>query len=202
MCTEPDHRVYSFFNRELGWAQQKVDDLLVPIIQKMNKRSQSGSANKQGNLSSFFDIPTGGGAPRKRQAYSSRRLQQVVADYRAKRASGSGGALSGEDSEHDDDDVRPKPKKRRKTSGVSDRGSARGRRGRGTGSRGRGKGRKVSAEAEAQLSSDEKDTSSKQVTNLPSAPPKPKPKPRPIRKKAEVRPNDQNGDEDEWLPGT
>ena len=29
-----------FFNTELGWDQTKVDDLLLPIIRKMNKRSQ------------------------------------------------------------------------------------------------------------------------------------------------------------------
>lgn len=29
-----------FFNAELGWAQEKVDDLLLPIIHKMGKRNQ------------------------------------------------------------------------------------------------------------------------------------------------------------------
>ncbi len=30
----------SFLKDELSWDQEKVDDLLLPIIQKMNKRSQ------------------------------------------------------------------------------------------------------------------------------------------------------------------
>ena len=30
----------SFFNSELGWKQEKVDDLLLPIIRKMGKRNQ------------------------------------------------------------------------------------------------------------------------------------------------------------------
>lgn len=29
-----------FLHEELGWLQSKVDDLLVPIIQKMGKRGQ------------------------------------------------------------------------------------------------------------------------------------------------------------------
>ena len=29
-----------FFQQELGWQQTKVDELLLPIIQKMNKRGQ------------------------------------------------------------------------------------------------------------------------------------------------------------------
>lgn len=43
--------------------------------------------NKQGNLNGFFDVAGGSGtiAPRNRQAYTSKRLQQVVSDYRKKR---------------------------------------------------------------------------------------------------------------------
>ena len=45
-----------FFQQELGWQQTKVDELLLPIIQKMNKRGQvmpivcSGSTFADGNL--------------------------------------------------------------------------------------------------------------------------------------------------------
>ncbi|KAL1753164.1 hypothetical protein FB107DRAFT_292609 [Schizophyllum commune] len=74
-----------FFNGELGWSQHKVDELLLPIISKMGKRGQT---NKQGTLNSFLDVSlsTGTHAPRKRQAYASKRLQQVVSDFKKKRA--------------------------------------------------------------------------------------------------------------------
>lgn len=32
--------IYRFFQQELGWQQTKVDELLLPIIQKINKRGQ------------------------------------------------------------------------------------------------------------------------------------------------------------------
>ena len=55
---------------------------------------QTTSTNRQGNLTSFFDIAPGSGsyAPRKRQPYGSKRLQQVVTDFQkqqAKRKTGS-----------------------------------------------------------------------------------------------------------------
>lgn len=79
-----------FFQEELGWSQSKVDDLLLPIIQKMNRRSHSTTANKQGNLNDFLGVMPGTGthAPRQRQAYASKRLQQVVSEFRKKRARG------------------------------------------------------------------------------------------------------------------
>ncbi|KAI0367801.1 PIN domain-like protein [Pilatotrama ljubarskyi] len=82
-----------FFNSELGWDQTKVDDLLLPIIRKMNKRSQNAAPTMQGNLAGFFDLPAGGNAaPRKRQAYASKRLQQVVQDFRKQQAKMRGSA--------------------------------------------------------------------------------------------------------------
>ncbi|KAG2146147.1 uncharacterized protein EDB93DRAFT_487566 [Suillus bovinus] len=73
-----------FFHEELHWNQAKVDETLLPIIQKMNKRNQAAAMNRQGNLNNFFDVAPGSGsyAPRKRQAYGSKRLQQVVTDFR------------------------------------------------------------------------------------------------------------------------
>ncbi|KAJ3837305.1 PIN domain-like protein [Lentinula raphanica] len=81
----------SFLNEELSWNQSKVDDLLLPIIQKVGKRNQANAMNRQGNLNDFFDVSAGSGsaAPRKRQAYASKRLQQVVSDFRKKRKSSS-----------------------------------------------------------------------------------------------------------------
>jgi DNA excision repair protein ERCC-5 len=48
--------------------------------------------NKQGNLNEFFDVTSGNGVypPRKRQAYTSKRLQKVVSDFRAGQSKGRG----------------------------------------------------------------------------------------------------------------
>lgn len=115
-----------FFNSELGWHQSKVDELLLPIIRKMGKRGQSSVA-KQGSLTSFFDVPLGGAAPRKRQAYASRRLQQVVSDFRKERVmqqSAESSAASGEEDATigSDSEVKEKPAKRRKTTAAKGKG--------------------------------------------------------------------------------
>ncbi|EIW84325.1 hypothetical protein CONPUDRAFT_100293 [Coniophora puteana RWD-64-598 SS2] len=83
-----------FLREELSWGQKKVDDLLLPIIQKMSRRKQSTTSNKQGNLNVFLDVSSGTGsyAPRKRQAYGSKRLQQVVSDFRKEQARKQGAA--------------------------------------------------------------------------------------------------------------
>ncbi|CUA75861.1 DNA repair protein UVH3 [Rhizoctonia solani] len=84
-----------FLADELSWATEKVDETILPIIRRMTQRSSSSTANRQGTLTSFLDGPTITSndnttrAPRKSQAYASKRLQQVVAAYRA-RKSGEG----------------------------------------------------------------------------------------------------------------
>lgn len=46
---------------------------------------QATNSNQQGTLNNYFDVSFGSGtyAPRRRQAYSSKRLQKVVTDFRA-----------------------------------------------------------------------------------------------------------------------
>ncbi|EJU04895.1 hypothetical protein DACRYDRAFT_104789 [Dacryopinax primogenitus] len=77
-----------FLRDELGWNASKVDETLLPIIRKVGQRGKAAQANKQGTLTSFFDVSVGTGAyePRKRQAYSSKRLQKVVSDFRKEQA--------------------------------------------------------------------------------------------------------------------
>ncbi|KAI0749823.1 hypothetical protein C8Q80DRAFT_1164132 [Daedaleopsis nitida] len=110
----------NYFDTELGWDQAKVDELLLPIIRKMNKRSQSGSSNMQGNLAGFFDLPLGANAaPRKRQAYASKRLQQVVSDFRKQQAqlrSSNGPDADDHESGSDLETETARPAKKRKKS--------------------------------------------------------------------------------------
>ncbi|EGN98893.1 hypothetical protein SERLA73DRAFT_108084 [Serpula lacrymans var. lacrymans S7.3] len=104
-----------FLREELGWGQSKVDDLLLPIIQKMNKRKQATSLNRQGNLNNFLDVAPGSHAPRKRQAYASKRLQQVVSEFRSEQAKLKGKQPTSEEDKSESDvaeDVPPKKKER------------------------------------------------------------------------------------------
>ncbi|KAF8513176.1 hypothetical protein BU17DRAFT_77279 [Hysterangium stoloniferum] len=88
--------LHQFFQDELSWSQSKVDDLLVPIIRKMGQRGQAAATNRQGTLDCFFNASLGNGtyAPRRRQAYSSKRLQQVVADFRASQRNNGSATVS------------------------------------------------------------------------------------------------------------
>ncbi|KAG6862492.1 hypothetical protein C0995_000039 [Termitomyces sp. Mi166 len=106
----------AFFHQELGWKQVKVDDILLPIIQRMNKRGQAAALNKQSNLTEFFDTSGGSGtlAPKKRQAYTSRRLQNVVDDFRRKRGRTSSSLASRSQSDNEEE-PEPPTKKRAKT---------------------------------------------------------------------------------------
>ena len=103
---------YSILREELGWNQQKSDELLLPVIQRVNQRGAVAAANKQSNLDTYFGNSIGSvGAsaiPRKRQAYTSKRLQKVVTDYREEqrkrsRTNVKRGSLALSDSDHSGD---------------------------------------------------------------------------------------------------
>ncbi|KAJ1307245.1 hypothetical protein OPQ81_001358 [Rhizoctonia solani] len=104
-----------FLADELSWATEKVDETVLPIIRRMTQRSSSSTANRQGTLTSFFDGTTITSnndfthAPRKSQAYASKRLQQVVAAYRA-RKSGEGSVNEGDQAETDSGNEQSKAK--------------------------------------------------------------------------------------------
>lgn len=158
-----------FLHRELGWQQLKVDELLLPIIQRMNKRGQAAALNRQGNLNEFLDISAGSGthAPKKSRAYESKRLQQVISEFRKKRRNGGSntpiptsqsgdGNSQGESEEVEEVTSRKRQRKSLTTTGeraekkgratVSNANREKGKFGassdvRGNGGRGRGRGR-------------------------------------------------------------
>lgn len=133
----PYQATYSprFLRHELGWRQTKVDELLLPIIQKMNKRGQAAALNRQNNLNEFLDISAGSGthAPRRNRAYESKRLQQVISEFRKKNKQRSGsntpvpGSQTGDGSqdesegmkEVEDGTSRKRQRKSSKTNGES-----------------------------------------------------------------------------------
>ncbi|KAH8994897.1 PIN domain-like protein [Lactarius akahatsu] len=86
--------------QELGWNQSKVEELLLPIIQKIRKRTQALALNKQGNLKEYFGVSSGGlVAPRNRRTYTSKRLQQVVDDFREQRRKETVAARTNDDTQ-------------------------------------------------------------------------------------------------------
>lgn len=88
--------------------------------------------NKQGNLNEFLDISAGSGthAPRQSRAYQSKRLQQVISDFRKRQKSGSAPPYSSADTLIQEDrsdgsgsgDGNPPPVKKQKTTTTSSKG--------------------------------------------------------------------------------
>ncbi|KAJ7364100.1 hypothetical protein DFH08DRAFT_838349 [Mycena albidolilacea] len=136
-----------FLYAELSWSPVKVEELLLPVIQKIRKRGQTGALNKQGDLNGYFDI-TGSGtvAPRQRQAYASKRLQQVVSDFRKKRKhSSKSPAIETPEEQHSQSEDDVPPKKKAKAGAASKRGTGRSR----------GRGAKKSSTRKKAVSEDE-----------------------------------------------
>lgn len=82
----------SFLQAELSWSISKVDDELTPIVQRIARRGQAGSLNKQSLLDPFFDSTLGQGAyaPRVRSKVPSKRLQAVIKQFREAEAREAG----------------------------------------------------------------------------------------------------------------
>lgn len=70
-------------HEELSWSISKVDDELTPIVQRIAQRGK-GALSKQKTLLPFFDATAGVGhyAPRRRQVNVSKRLLNVIKEFR------------------------------------------------------------------------------------------------------------------------
>ncbi|CAE6394403.1 unnamed protein product [Rhizoctonia solani] len=210
-----------FLGDELSWATEKVDEAIVPIIRRMTQRSSVSApqafvqhliANMSG---SAFASNNATRAPKKSQAYASKRLQQVVAEYRARK---SGESVPNEDKLGTDPSsdqrkakgkgtAKPRASKKKKSRGTGDqepedsvadpkgakrkrasgtRGSKRGRGAR----RGRGRGARSmisNKEDEEEYPSDSGSENSKNDAE-PEAPTPKKPRLRPRMKKPSPAP--------------
>lgn len=87
-----------------------------PTLTDSGLLPQAAAANKQGTLDNFFDVSLGSGtyAPRRRQAYSSKRLQQVVTDFRTMHSSTKSKSVASGSEEDGPSEKGSVPKKRRK----------------------------------------------------------------------------------------
>lgn len=191
--------------QELGWSQSKVEELLLPIIQKIRKRSQALALNKQGNLKEYFGVNSGGGVvPRNRRAYTSKRLQQVVDDFREQRRRETTTAQSDDGTREESSSsssssekdgagappTAPVAKRSRGRGGFRSKGATRKSRGRG-GARGEraGTSRKRKRSITTSISGD--DPSGSDLRSEPKTPPLPsgtasRPKARPLYQRAKA----------------
>jgi len=111
-----------------------------PFANRFSYPPKVAALNKQGNLNDFLDISAGTGthAPRQRQAYASKRLQQVISDFRKRQKSTSPSTPrsgsqapsqdegSGSNSNESENDAKAPAKKRKKTSSPT-RGNSKGK---------------------------------------------------------------------------
>ena len=200
----------------------------MPIIQKMNRCnqvwprwspstairsidriSQVASLNRQGDLNGFLNVASGAGshAPRKRQTYHSKRLQQVVTEFRKEQAKQSTAPDCGD--QNFEGDTAP-PKKRQKTTTRKGKGgtgptgnsttrvpTAKGKRKRGVTSK---KSQRPHGDEESGDGSDGEDefagTEGTPAATMPSAPltvqlrPRVQPRIRQARKQEDLSPSD------------
>ena len=175
--------------------------------------NQAAAINKQSNLTEYFDVSAGMGAfvPRKRQVYTSKRLQDVVADFRKRQKpdSSTSAPESMEESrrsETDDDDVdeyNEGSRKKRKTGqrgrGVKNKGSTIASNGkRAKGKRGTRKSSKKTKEVDSEDESPVNSDDEVHESTLSAVQLRPRPRPRPVYKAKSVvgDANEQNNDSD------
>lgn len=67
----------SFLMATIGWSSERTDEVLVPVIKDMNRRTNEGT---QSNITAFFEGGTGAGAyaPRKKAEQGSKRLGSAL----------------------------------------------------------------------------------------------------------------------------
>lgn len=143
-----------FLHEELSWSISKVDDELTPIVQRIAQRGKGGLA-KQKTLLPFFDATAGVGhyAPRRRQVNVSKRLLNVIKEFREaeakargqepegwgemmkavepapagkRKASGSAATIKDADADEDEPLEEVQPKKRKRAPAKRGRGRGRG----------------------------------------------------------------------------
>lgn len=192
----------TLLSSELGWSETKIDDLLLPIIQKMSRREAESKANRQGNLGDWMDVQGEGATTRRAEKYTSKRLMDVVNAWRKDRRGKSVTPLGGEEEE----ETAPKKAKGKKkkaspadSAAAEDSGRRRGRgRGRGRG-HGRGRGRGGGARSGKRKRTETSEESASGSEFEPDAAPeamvqRPKPRPRAVRRKVA---QDAGGDDGE-----
>lgn len=99
----------------VGWSQDRIDEVLVPVIRDMNQKQAEGT---QSNITHFFEGGTGAGAfaPRKRGEGKSKRMEKAMVSLheQALRKRRGGREAETEESREDvDEEMEPEPKRKR-----------------------------------------------------------------------------------------
>lgn len=161
--------------------------------------------NKQSNLSEYFDVSVGMGAyvPKKRHAYTSKRLQDVVADFRKQQKTGSSATASQHESEGSDNNAdeynESTSRKKRKVGQKGLRGKGKTNTaaisGRRPGAKGKAKKQKAAAET-GDETSERSDVDEGEARSTPRVA-QLRPRPRPAYKAAKPGASEVNSQEDE-----
>ena len=169
-----------------------MDDTILPIVRKVGQRGQVNALNRQAMLNGYFDISAGSGtfAPRQKQAYTSKRLQKVVSDFRKNRPK-STSLEQDSDEDHDTTSKADEPSKRKKAQPRNSKQS----KGKAVAKKNKApppKKRKVAVEDKAEdsdeggsqfVTTDEEEYVPTKVSAKPRPRPKPKAKPKPASSK-------------------
>ncbi|APA15890.1 hypothetical protein sscle_15g106600 [Sclerotinia sclerotiorum 1980 UF-70] len=141
----PDlEQLREFLMSTVGWSQERVDEILVPVIRDMNRRELEGT---QSNITRFFEggvgvggLGTASAGGGEREKGGSKRMREAVGKLKAKK---KGNALK--DRGTFADDAREWAKRNELSVGAQERKKAEsaGRKGSG---KGKGKGKKRSVE--------------------------------------------------------
>lgn len=98
----------------VGWSQDRIDEVLVPVIRDMNQKQAEGT---QSNITHFFEGGTGAGAfaPRKRAEGKSKRMERAMVSLheQALRKRGAGREEEEEVEENGEKEVELEPKRKR-----------------------------------------------------------------------------------------
>ncbi|KAJ3341309.1 DNA repair protein rad2 [Gonapodya sp. JEL0774] len=76
-------RLRSFLGTRLGWRQEKVDEVILPIIRNMRQKDAEGI---QARIDQFLPIASDSGASTKFQRLKSKRAQAVFSSWKKKSA--------------------------------------------------------------------------------------------------------------------
>lgn len=66
--------IREFLNEKLGWSEEKVDQVLIPVLKEMNRRQTEGT---QMTIDKFFPVMQG-----REMTHRSNRIQKVVNSWK------------------------------------------------------------------------------------------------------------------------
>lgn len=103
----------------VGWSQDRIDEVLVPVIRDMNQKQVEGT---QSNITHFFEGGVGAGAfaPRRRAEGKSKRMEKAMVSLHEQALRKRGGGMEeAEGNGEGGGEAELEPKKKRATRSKS-----------------------------------------------------------------------------------